>query len=248
MSASEASEFGALLREAREQSGLDLKEISQRTKISFGILKGLETGDVLGLPGGIFSRSFVRAYSSEVGLEPEATVEAFLNAFPELRPDGGETQRVALRASVRSSNTGDVATAAVRLAIMSVPVIALLLIVGLRSGSETQEPGVGGPVAEGGVATPSGEEAGASPLTIEIYPSGVCWVALTADGEEVLAEVVSATERRVFRAEEYFVLSVGDAGLFNFSINEEPGSSLGGDGEMVTVEIDRDNYRSFVSP
>ena len=248
MSASEASGFGASLREARERSGLDLKEISQRTKISHGILKALETGDVSGLPGGLFSRSFVRAYASEVGLEPEATVEAFLNAFPELRPDGGETPRVAPRVAVRSSNAGDVATTAGRLAIMSVPVIALLLFFGLRSGPDTQESGVSGPALEGGVTTAAREEAAASPLTIEIYPSGPCWVSLTADGEEVLAGVVSATQRRVFQAEERFVLSVGDAGLFDFSINEEPGRSLGGDGQMVTVEIDRDNYRSFVSP
>ena len=251
MPASEASEFGASLRDARERSGLDLKEISQRTKISAGILKALETGDLSEVPGGLFGRSFVRAYASEVGLEPEATVEAFLSAFPELRPDGSEAPPAASvtpRVSVRGLDSGDVATAAIRLGLMSVPVVALLLFFGLRNGPATQELGVGRPASEDLNATPLEDEAAASPLTIEIYPSGPCWVSLTADGEELLAGVVSPSQRRVFQADEGFVLSVGDAGLFNFSINQQPARPLGRDGQMVTVEIDHDNYRSFVSP
>jgi len=244
----EANEFGASLRDARERSGLDLKEIAQKTKISIGILKALETGDLSGVPGGLFGRSFVRAYASEVGLEPEATVEAFLMAFPELRPDEAEAARVAPRVAVRSSDSGDVATASIRLGLMSVPVVALLLFFGLRNGPETQEIGAGGPASENLGTALLEEEAAASPLTIEIYPSGPCWVSVTADGEELLAGVVSANQRRVFQAEAGFVLSVGDAGLFKFSINEQPARPLGGDGQTVTVEIDRDNYRSFVSP
>jgi cytoskeletal protein RodZ len=246
--ASEASEFGASLREARERSGLDLKEISHKTKISTGILKALETGDLSAVPGGLFGRSFVRAYAAEVGLEPEATVEAFLRAFPELQPDKAEAPRVAPQVAVPREDSGDVRTVAIRLGLMSVPVVALLLFFGLRNGPESQEFGVGTPASEDRSTTRLEAEAAASPLTIEIYPSGPCWVSLTADGEELLAGVLSDGQRRVFQADEGFVLSVGDAGLFNFSINQQPARPLGGDGETVTVEIDRDNYGSFVSP
>ena len=34
------------------------------------------------LPGGIFSRAFVRSYAIEVGLDPEATIQDFIAQFP----------------------------------------------------------------------------------------------------------------------------------------------------------------------
>ena len=45
-------------------------------------------------------------------------------------------------------------------------------------------------------------------------------------------------EQEVYEAENQIVLNVGDAGLFEFSINQEPGRSLGESGQVVTVEID----------
>ncbi len=64
-------EFGARLRRAREARGLSVKEIATATKISVLVLEALERSDVSRLPGGLFSRAFVRAYAREVGLYPE---------------------------------------------------------------------------------------------------------------------------------------------------------------------------------
>ena len=86
------------------------------------------------------------------------------------------------------------------------------------------------------------------PLTIEIYPRDQCWVSLTVDGEQVFSRVMQAGEREAREAEREIVVSVGDAGAFDYSINRQPGRALGRDGEVVTARIDRDNYRSFVRP
>jgi cytoskeletal protein RodZ len=76
-------DFGARLREARERRGLSLRAIADATRISVRALEALERNDISRLPGGIFSRSFVRAYALEVGLEPEQTVAEFLARFPD---------------------------------------------------------------------------------------------------------------------------------------------------------------------
>ena len=56
-----------------------------------------------------------------------------------------------------------------------------------------------------------------------------------------------ANEKSTRRARE-IVLNVGDAGAFDFSINQQPGRSLGDPGQVVNgVEINRDNYRSFIT-
>jgi cytoskeleton protein RodZ len=46
------------------------------------VLEALERNDVSRLPGGIFSRAFVRSYAIEVGLEPERTIQEFIARFP----------------------------------------------------------------------------------------------------------------------------------------------------------------------
>jgi cytoskeleton protein RodZ len=71
-------EFGQRLRAAREARGVDLRDIAATTKISVTALEALERNDFSRLPGGIFSRAFIRAYAVQVGLDPEATVRGFL--------------------------------------------------------------------------------------------------------------------------------------------------------------------------
>jgi transcriptional regulator with XRE-family HTH domain len=75
--------FGPALRQQRERRGLTLAAIAERTKISSHVLASLERGDVSRWPGGIYRRSFVRAYATAVGLPPEPTVSEFVRLFPE---------------------------------------------------------------------------------------------------------------------------------------------------------------------
>ncbi len=71
------SDVGSRLRAAREARGLSLREIAARTKISVSALEALECNDLTRLPGGLFSRAFVRTYAKEVGLDPEQAVRDF---------------------------------------------------------------------------------------------------------------------------------------------------------------------------
>src|SRR5437867_10779799 len=78
----EAGDFGGRLREARERRGMSLRQIANATKISVAVLEALERNDVSRLPGGIFGRSFVRAYATELGLDPEEAIRDFLAQLP----------------------------------------------------------------------------------------------------------------------------------------------------------------------
>jgi cytoskeletal protein RodZ len=77
-----SSGFGQRLRDARERRGVSLRQIANATKISVGVLEGLERNDISKLPGGIFGRAFVRSYAIEVGLDPETTIQDFIAQFP----------------------------------------------------------------------------------------------------------------------------------------------------------------------
>lgn len=75
-------DFGNRMKRLREERGVTLRQIADATKISVGALEALERNDISRLPGGIFSRAFVRSYAIEVGLDPEQTVRDFLVQFP----------------------------------------------------------------------------------------------------------------------------------------------------------------------
>jgi cytoskeletal protein RodZ len=76
-------DFGSRMRQVREQRGVSLREIAEATKISVSALEALERNDISRLPGGIFSRGFVRSYAAQIGADPEQSVREFMSQFPQ---------------------------------------------------------------------------------------------------------------------------------------------------------------------
>jgi len=66
--------FGANLRREREMRGVPLEEIAGATKISVRALTALEAEEFSKLPGGIFTRSFIRSYARYLGLDEETVL------------------------------------------------------------------------------------------------------------------------------------------------------------------------------
>jgi cytoskeletal protein RodZ len=80
---SSGKDIGTWLRGKREHSGLTLRQIADTTKLSVHTFESLERNRVDQLPGGIYRRAIVRAYASEIGLDPEETLRAFLAQYPQ---------------------------------------------------------------------------------------------------------------------------------------------------------------------
>ena len=66
---SAATDFGKLLRRARERRGKTLQDLSSETRIPRRYLDALEHGHLDALPGGIYRRNETRAYAQAVGLD-----------------------------------------------------------------------------------------------------------------------------------------------------------------------------------
>ena len=79
--------FGDRLRREREARGVTLGEISESTKISTSFLRALEQEDFERLPGGVFNRGFVRAYSKFLGIDEDAMVADFDAVHEQYRAD-----------------------------------------------------------------------------------------------------------------------------------------------------------------
>ena len=138
MPAESASErVGEMLRAAREQRGLSLREIATATKISVVALEALERHDVSRLPGGIFTRAFVRSYAIEVGLDPEETIREFMAEFPHESVTAGHPESVRVEDNEAFESQRRAATVFVKVAALSVPIaVAVFYFGSIRQPSE----------------------------------------------------------------------------------------------------------------
>ena len=259
------SDFGGKLRLARERRGISLRQIAASTKISIAVLQALERNDISKLPGGIFSRGFVRSYAVEVGLDPDATVHEFLEQF-QAAPAAPSGNALAGQEDEESSfdTQQRIARVVTLLVAISVPLIGLVLYVTLRpqraneapqpaASAESSPPppaasdGQSGPAPPVGTAATSAA-AGASrgAMRLELHPTGDCWIRLTVDGETVVARLMHAGEREVREVRDTAVIEVGNAGAFAYTINGRPGRPLGAQGQVRTARITRDTLAQYI--
>jgi transcriptional regulator with XRE-family HTH domain len=75
--------LGARLRAERERRKIALEHVAANTKIGIGLLRDLERDELSRWPTGIFRRSFVRAYAQAIGVDPDETLDEFLNLYPD---------------------------------------------------------------------------------------------------------------------------------------------------------------------
>jgi len=68
---------GEVLKKRREELGLDLKEISERTKIRYCYLKALEDEAFEKLPAQVFVRGYIREYARVLGIDPETVIDVY---------------------------------------------------------------------------------------------------------------------------------------------------------------------------
>jgi cytoskeletal protein RodZ len=69
--------LGEVLKERREARGITLADISEATRIGTRFLKAIETDNFSALPGGIFTRSFIRAYARQIGMNEDEAVALY---------------------------------------------------------------------------------------------------------------------------------------------------------------------------
>ena len=83
--------FGEKLKLEREKRKITLEQISVSTKIGTRMLQALEEDNFNQLPGGIFNRGFVRAYSRFLGLDEDQTIADYMQASGDALPASTET-------------------------------------------------------------------------------------------------------------------------------------------------------------
>lgn len=260
------SEFGLLLKQARERRGISLRQIASATKISTGALEALERGDFSRLPGGIFSRAFVRAYAIEAGLDPEETVRQYT-----------ELAEAAAAMSAREVAVAEITEddrmflERQRKAGVWLRVIAVLLLVLICLGifwwrvsvsrrgtgvaapapvTQVQPQPTEAPPVQPSAPAPSAPENGApvvsaKPVSIDVKAEASCWVQIMTDGRTAMARNLSAGESLSFEADREIAVQFGNAGAISWTVNGKPAKPLGEAGTVRRATITPDTASQF---
>ena len=82
---------GELLKKAREESGKNLKEISDILKIRLDYLRAIEEEDFKQLPEEVYIKGYIREYAEFLNIEPETALSAYAQQTSPPQDDKGET-------------------------------------------------------------------------------------------------------------------------------------------------------------
>ena len=233
-------DFGGHLRQARERKGVGLREISDRTRISYPALEARERNDISKLPGGIFSRAVVRTYASEIGLDPESTVEEFVKSFPDDSVTVGHRVTVHLDDLNTPERTRRRAWW-MKVAGVAVPLIALAAYV-VMSGTASRATPTAPPMAAASDARAGRPER----LLVTMRATTACTLSYVIDGEPGVQVSLPAGSQRTVEALNALSLDVSDGAALEIQLNGDAMRPLGFAGVPAQAVITRDNARSFL--
>jgi cytoskeletal protein RodZ len=238
------------LRRERVRQGLDLQKLSESLKISKRMLQAMEAGDFSKLPGGIFTKSFIRQYAATLGIDA-AFVNLQLQELPgEFAPPAvkRESEYVPFQPVERKSNSLALAGMWVVLALIGCGgVYYLSKNYSFPSNSKPAESAsvsvaaapqkvVANPVP---LSTPAVPAIGNGSLQVVLNASEQSWVSVHVDGKLLFTGILQPNERREIKADETVKVTAGNAGGIDISLNGKALDSLGAKGQVRTVELTR---------
>jgi cytoskeletal protein RodZ len=260
-------DIGADLRKARLAQKRSIEEISRATKITVALLQAIENDAFDAVPGGLFTRGYLRAYAREVGLDGETLVERYRAEFEapppaqiSERPEPSEAEREWLgwvRPLVEPDEEGSHRTRSLLIELSVVLVAVTVYFVGWKRPAAVRAelkpiPAVGvatndgsTPVVQPAVATSGANEVPHTP-TLEIQTSGDCWVEATINDERAIGRLMKADEKESLPIRGEIRIRVGDPATFAFAVDGVSGRPVGKPGIPATVRVNAKNYRDLL--
>lgn len=188
--------FGSKLKLEREAREISLEEISRVTKISIHLLHAMEEDEWEALPGGIFTRNFIRLFANHLGLDGERWVDEFKH-FIKAKNKAEGTEEETIKTGIEEDDSPDLPQGMVYAFIAIAVVIIVggyLLISNFKFGGQGEpEESTSTPAAQNEV-TPSETIETATViedpapafdgLKVELKETGArCWYQWWGDGE-----------------------------------------------------------------
>ena len=132
--------LGEQLRRAREERNVSLREISEHTRITMRHLEAIEANDFKNLPGGIFNKSFVKAYARYVKFDEARAVELYARTAREHGESVDEVATSPQRSRIYTNDPARSPIVTFGLSAIIVGILILIVYAGLHYYRRTESP------------------------------------------------------------------------------------------------------------
>jgi cytoskeleton protein RodZ len=266
-------EFGNTFKSTRESRGLTLQQVAARTKIGTRFLDAIEKEELQGLPGGIFSRGFVRTYAECL----EMDVNEALSSFDRLT---NYRQPAVLEHFQTNTSTPSQANRTLLPLMIGLLIIVIIVFyfatrqsapsvtadqsspvpaVQLPPRNVSADPAsvTDQPPAASAPASPTVQQAqtDSTPaaallkdaLALVLEAREATWVKVLADGASVNpGEVLKPGTTRRYTAQNSIDLIVGNASGVNVKVNDREVRALGKGNRVRTLTITTENLKDLI--
>ena len=217
---------GQLLRREREAQEKSLEDVAKETKMSASTLEALEDDRFSALPAQVYIKGHLRTYARYLGLNEDDVVAMYLRFTQQTESDElDEWDAVELELTERKETAS---RRWVLIGATSVIGVVVLLVGFWWIRSRGPEPQPQTPVAELEAVTDPVSEAAAPDTTIEWHKLELMavarertWVRVAVDGTPVSDLTLEPGDRRLWEANELFLLDVGNGGGLELYLDGE---------------------------
>ncbi len=255
--------LGEQLRRARESRGVSLRHISEQTRITVRHLEAIETSDYKHLPGGIFNRSFIKAYAKQINFDEKYALDLYAREARE-RGDDEEVLTSPRRSHIYMSDTSRSPAMTAVLSAVILGILVLVVYAGLHWYRRTGEPPpeASATAPQPGAANPAGQPLAqpaqdaapvADKLNITVKAKDEVWFKALVDDEkdkDKQGMILAADETREFSPGEKLTLKYArsKAGSMEVTINGSVAKVPSDTTTNVVQEwvITRENYKQFL--
>jgi len=236
------------LKKAREQKRLTLTDIADTTLINVRFLEELERGNFTFLPR-TYVRAFLREYALTVGLTPEAVLRSFDAEGPAPEPSAPVTPAASPELPATPPPPPAERKINPSLALGALITIGVLaVVVAVWNILDTDTPAAVREIPFERIQAEHERKAAADTATIAIVPpaaavrdslvltaatSDSVWVQLGIDNATVRNLHLKPGHRYLWKAANRFLLTVGNAGAVEFTLNKKALGKLGKPGAIV---------------
>ncbi len=248
--------LGQDLKRERELRGVSLKEISSSTKISLRFLEALEEDRLDILPGNFFIKAILRTYAKFIGLEEDYVLNKYYEASLELEQSQESKQT---KRKTRPVVTKNIKKLIYSLALIIILLLFFFLLYNLfflkkQTSPPAEEPRASTLLLEEMTLPPSRTEPlvefirEEENITIEISFLEETWLQVWADGVLKVDGLKQPGEKFMVKANEEFLIHLGNAGGISYTLKNKQGRQLGPSGAVIkNLRITPENYQRFLA-
>lgn len=255
--------IGDALRRERLRRGLKLEQVSTHTKIALHHLQAMEENRFDRLPGGLFTRSFLRQYTHVLDLNEDELIASLKQQFeppvpPSEPPPRYKSSRLphlphlptlACLAMV-VLGCGGIYTLRQEVQRSSLEAVAAVTRPLSRGGRPSfDSPAASGPadalrepyaVEEGPPvhsASQLGYDSSLVPLHVVFAATEPVWLSIRSDGIQTYSGTIEGLQSREFDASTKMLVLVGNAGGLTISVNGKSVALAGAHGEVESLVV-----------